>query len=76
MREEKQPKTPLALARARHLAERSATDLKLAHDAALACGLPFASLSKIKRAQREMRALLSDLNSQPAPAASTRRVRP
>jgi hypothetical protein len=63
MREEKPYRTPPALARARHLAERSATDLKLTADAARAAGLPFKSLSKIQRARREMRDLLSEIEA-------------
>ncbi len=49
-----------ALSRCHQLAERTVFDLKLAHDAAVACGLPFVSLSKLKRARREMSDLLRE----------------
>ncbi len=63
--EEQKPKTPPALARARQLVERSSHDLKLAHDAALAARLPFKSLAKLKRAQREVRDLAHELSECP-----------
>ncbi len=63
MADEKQKTPPALLARTRHLAERSATDLKLAHDAALAAGLPYKSLLKIQRARRELRDLLSEIEA-------------
>ncbi len=43
------PKTTPELARARHLAERSATDLRLLSDATRAAKLPYAELSKVQR---------------------------
>ena len=46
------PKTTPELARARHLAERSATDLRLLSDATRAAKLPYAELSKVQRARR------------------------
>jgi len=51
------------LVRCRQLAERTVFDLKLAHDAAVAFGLPFVSLSKLKRARREMSDLLRELEA-------------
>jgi len=62
MADEKQ-RTPPALARTRTLAERSATDLKLAHDAALAAGMPFVDLSKLMRARREVKDLLKRIEA-------------
>jgi hypothetical protein len=61
MGEEKQQKTPPALARARHLAERSATDLRLLSDATRAASLPYSELSKVQRATREIKDLLEVL---------------
>ena len=51
------------LARCRQLAERADFDLRLAHDVAVAFGLPFVSLSKLKRARREMSDLLRELET-------------
>ncbi len=48
-------------ARLRKLVERSAFDLRFAHEAALAVGVPFAQLAKIKRARREMSDLAREL---------------
>jgi hypothetical protein len=50
-----------ALLRCKELAKRSAFDLRLAHDAAMSAGVPFASLARIKRARREIADLLRDL---------------
>jgi hypothetical protein len=50
-----------ALTRTKQLAKRSAFDLNLAHDAAVSAQLPFVSLSRIKRARREMNDLLREL---------------
>jgi hypothetical protein len=67
MTEEKQHRTPPALARALTLARRADFDLSLLHDSALAVGLPFSQLSKVKRAQREMKDLLHSLSTHTTP---------
>lgn len=56
-----QPKAAAQRARLVQLVTRSAFDLKLAHDAALAAALPFAGLVKLKRAQREVGDLAREL---------------
>jgi hypothetical protein len=53
-----------ALVRCKELAKRSAFDLSLAHDAAIASNIPFVHLAKIKRARREMNDLLRDLSKE------------
>ncbi len=58
----KQHAESTALARCKHLAKRSAFDLNLAHDAGVSAQLPFVSLSRIKRARREMNDLLRELS--------------
>ncbi len=52
-----------ALVRCKQLAERSAFDLNLAHDAAMSAKVPFASLARIKRARREMNDLVRELRA-------------
>ncbi len=42
---------------------RSATDLKLLHDAALSSEIPFVHLAKVKRAQAEIKNLLSEIEA-------------
>lgn len=54
-------KTPPALARARQLAERVGTDLRLTLDATRGAGLPYSAVAKVQRAQREMRDLLREI---------------
>jgi hypothetical protein len=54
-----------AITRTRQLAERAGTDLKLLGDAALAARVPYPTLAKVRRAQREVRDLISDLARKP-----------
>ncbi len=70
MTTQKQPRTPPALARARHLAERSATDLRLLSDATRAASLPYSELSKVQRARREIKDLLEVLGQRRNPKTS------
>jgi hypothetical protein len=61
-------------ARTRQLAERSKTDLKLLHDAALADGIPYSQLMRIQRAESEVKGLLRDLENNPNACATLKTV--
>jgi homoserine dehydrogenase len=63
-----------ALARYEQLIRRAAFDLKLAHDAAVAAGTPFARLAKIKRARSEMRDLMREPPAQEEHAPGARKL--
>lgn len=71
---ERKQRTPPALARCKTLAARSETDLSLLRDSVQAVGLPFSQLARVKRAQREIKDLLSELSaSNPNPRSSGKR---
>jgi hypothetical protein len=70
MSEPERKKTTPELARARHLAERSATDLRLLSDATRAAKLPYSELSKVQRASREIKDLLEALGQRSNPETS------
>ncbi len=50
-----------ALARSRQLAQRPAFDLRFAHDAAQAAGVPYTERMRLRRAHNEVRDLLRAL---------------
>jgi hypothetical protein len=70
MKQTERKKTTPELARARHLAERSATDLRLLSDATRAASLPYSVLSKVQRATREVKDLLEVLGQRSNPKTS------
>lgn len=59
--EEKPSRTPPELARARELAARTQTDLRLLADATRSASRPYSDLAKVQRATNEIKNLLSAL---------------